>query len=267
MTGAGDSPNAAGRSLFVDYRLTRDHRLRDRLFEAHRDIAEFFVRRYSGRGVPVDDLRQVAHLTLVRAIERFDPEQNVEFSTFAGRTIEGELKRYFRDRTWTVRPPRRAQELHLAVRRTAEELSQRFGRLPSVHEIAAELAEPLEAVLDAIEVGLAHNTASFDQPDAGDERPSVVREGEVMAHADPGFEQVDRRLVVQELLDHLSDRDRIVLELRFFDNLTQEEIAGRLGISQSYLSRILRRVLIDLRDDVVDRMADDDIDDVVGFED
>ena len=132
--------------LFREYRRTGDRRVRNRLVEEHLTVPDYYVRRYSGRGVPHDDLRQVALLTMLRSIDRFDPDLGIEFGTFASRTIEGELKRYFRDRTWAVRPPRRAQELHLELRRAEEELTQRLGRSPTVAELADELEQHLDVV-------------------------------------------------------------------------------------------------------------------------
>ena len=139
-------------------------RVRNQLVEEHRRFAEHYVRRYANRGVSVDDLRQTALLALVQAADRFDPARGIEFTTFAGATIDGTLKRYFRDRTWSVRPPRRKQELHLKVRRAEEDLSQRLGRHPTVHELAGELGEGVDHVLEALEASSAHNAVSIDAP-------------------------------------------------------------------------------------------------------
>jgi RNA polymerase sigma-B factor len=235
--------------LFGEYRRTGDRRIRNQLVEIHRDVAEYYIKRYSRRGVSSEDLRQVALLTILRAVDRFDPDQGVEFSTFASRTIEGELKRYFRDRTWTVRPPRRAQELHLALRRAEEELAQRFGRSPTVVELAAELGDSVDHVLEAMEAGVAHQATSLDQSPAGtEESDGAALADRVLAHHDTGYAHVDRQLIIRDLLETLDERDRMVIELRFFENRTQEEIAEQIGVSQSYLSRILRRVLLDLRE-------------------
>jgi RNA polymerase sigma-B factor len=246
--------------LFRAYQSTGERRFRNEIVELHRDVAEYYIKRYSRRGVPADDLRQVALLTVVRAVDRFDLAQGVEFSTFASRTIEGELKRYFRDKTWTVRPPRRAQELHLALRRAEEEMAQRMGRSPTVEELAVELDETVDHVLEAMEAGVAHQGASLDQPAGGNnDADGAVLAERVLAHHDVGFAHVDRQLVVREVLDTLDERDRRIIELRFFENRTQEEIADVIGVSQSYLSRILRRVLLDLRKKLD---AESEIDDI-----
>lgn len=232
--------------LFAEFRRTGDLAVRNRLVEEHRDLAEYFVRRYSHRGVPPDDLRQLALMGIIHAVDRFDPEVGVAFSTFASRTVEGELKRYFRDRTWSVRPPRRVQELHLELRRADEDLGQRLGRSPTVRELAAEIQASEDQVLEALEAGTAHQAASLDQP-AGGEDADAPRSERLVSPVDPGYGQADLAIIVQELLSELPERERTVVYLRFFENLTQPEIAERVGISQSYLSRLLRRTFVELR--------------------
>jgi RNA polymerase sigma-B factor len=241
-------------SRFRQYRRTGDRRIRNRLVEENQGLVEYYVKRYSRRGVATDDLRQLALLAIVQASERFDPELGIAFSTFAGRTIEGELKRYFRDRTWSVRPPRRSQELHLRLRITEEELAQTLGRSPTVFELARELDETEDHVLEAMEAGIAHQATSLDQP-----APSESgRAGSdwALGDLDDGFELTEDRMVIRALLDELPDRERTVLYLRFFERMSQPEIADRIGVSQSYLSRILRRALLELRE----RAAADAID-------
>jgi RNA polymerase sigma-B factor len=235
-------------ALFARYADTGDRRFRNELVESHRHVADFYVKRYSRSGVDADDLRQVALLSIVRAVDRFDPARGVEFATFASRTVEGELKRYFRDRTWAVRPPRRSQELHLSLRRAEEELEQRLGRSPTAAELAGELGETVDHVLEAMEAGRAHHRTSLDQavPGADDDEGPTFSD-RVLAHHEAGFGQVDRQVIISRLLGDLDERDRQIIQLRFFENRTQQDIALELGVSQSYLSRILRRVLLDLR--------------------
>lgn len=237
---------AAVASTFVEYRETGDRRLRNVLVERHLHSVDYFVRRYSHKGVPDDDLRQVALLALIHAVERFDPEMGVGFGTFASRTIEGEIKRYFRDRTWSVRPPRRAQELHLALRRADDELNQVLGRPPTVAELADAVDASVDHVLEALEAGTAHQATSLDQPQGGEDEGGAI--GDRLLGTDAhGYVDVDQQIVVRELLATLAPREREIVRLRFFENLSQPEIAARVGVSQSYLSRILRRTLVDLR--------------------
>jgi RNA polymerase sigma-B factor len=244
---------------FVEYRRTGDRALRNQLVEDNRHVADYLVRRYARRGVPEEDLRQISLLAVIAAVERFDPTLDVAFATFAGRTIEGELKRYLRDRTWMVRPPRRAQELHLELRQADEELTQRLGRSPTVAELAAAVDESEDHVLEALEAGVAHQASSLDQPAPGSEDEGRALGERVLVSHDTGFGDVESRQVVEELMEALDERDREVIRLRFFENLTQPEIAERMGVSQSYLSRIIRRILVDLRD-VLEEGDEDDPD-------
>jgi RNA polymerase sigma-B factor len=245
--GMHDEPTAAEvDAWFREHRRTEDRALRNRLVEHHRHLADYFVRRYSHRGVPADDLRQIALLAIVHAVQRFDPENGASFSTFAGRTIDGELKRWFRDRTWAIRPPRRTQELHLELRRADEELSHRLGRAPTVPELAAHLGVDVDQVLEALEAGGSYQWVSWEAP-AGDEE-GAVRSERVLAQAEGGYASTDHRMLIADLLDALPEREREIVELRFFEELSQPEIAERVGVSRSYLSRVLRRTLIELRE-------------------
>jgi len=241
---------------FVEYRRTGDRRTRNELVEQHRHTVEYFVGHYARRGVSEDDLRQVALLALIHAVERFDPVRGVGFGTFASRTIEGELKRYFRDRTWSVRPPRRAQELHLALRRADEEALQRLGRTPTIAELAAEVDASVDHVLEALEAGTAHRAASLDQPQGADDESGAIGD-RLLGVGERGYVDIDQQLVVRQLLAGLPEREREIMRLRFFDNLSQPEIAARVGVSQSYLSRVIRRTLVDLRDRLTEDSAPD----------
>lgn len=229
-----------------EYRRTGDREMRNRVLEAHLDIADHFARRYGRRGVPEEDLRQIGVVAMLRAVDRFEPEQGVTFATFAGRTVEGELKRWFRDRSWAVRPPRRAQELHLEVRRAVEELSHRIGRSPTVAELAREVGADEDEVLEALEAGAAHRATSLDAPAAPDDDRTVG--DRALGSIDGGYGQVDARLTMEEALSGLPEREQEILRLRFYDRLSQPEIAERIGVSQSYLSRLLRRTLASLRE-------------------
>ncbi len=242
---SGPAPGgSATLERFREYQRTGDRRLRNELVEQYLQVADHYAARYASRGVPVEDLRQTALLAMIRAVDRFDPEAGVEFSTFASRTVDGELKRWFRDRAWAVRPPRAAQERHLALRRFEDELTQRLGRSPTVEELGEVLGESVDHVLEALEAGAARTATTLARPVPGED----VNSGEeVLPTDDVGFGRVDQRLLVGELLDRLPERDRTVIELRFFEQLGQEQIAQRIGVSQSYLSRLLRRILLDLR--------------------
>lgn len=249
----GDPPGAAGdevAALVRRYHETGDRRARNDIVERHRALADGAARRFRGRGIAEDDLRQTALLAMVRAVDRFDPDRGVSFATFAGRTMEGELKRALRDRSWTVRPPRAAQERYLALRRSEEELTHELGRAPTVAELAGALGVTVDEALEALEASGARSAGPLTRTDADGEEMELPG---VLANTDLGFAGVDDRLLVEELLDGLDDRSREVIELRFFERLGQEEIAERVGVSQSYLSRMLRKILVDLREQLHDR--------------
>ncbi|QXC61522.1 sigma-70 family RNA polymerase sigma factor [Aquihabitans sp. G128] len=233
--------------LFRRYRETGDRRVRNDIVERHRHLADRYARRYRARGIPVEDLRQTALLAMVRAVDRFDPDQGVTFATFASRTMDGELKRALRDKAWAVRPPRAAQERHLALRKREEELTHSLGRAPTVTELAKALDVTIDEVLEAIEAGGARTAGGITRTN---DDGAVVEADDLLSVGETGYGRVDDRMLVAELLEQLGEREREVIRLRFFERLGQEEIAQRVGVSQSYLSRLLRRILLDLREKV-----------------
>jgi RNA polymerase sigma-B factor len=233
--------------LFRRYAATADRRVRNDIVEEHRHLADRFARRYRARGIPVEDLRQTALLAMVRAVDRFDPDQGVTFATFASRTMDGELKRALRDRAWAVRPPRAAQERHLALRKREEELTHQLGRAPTVSELAEVLGVTIDEVLEAVEAGGARTAGGITRTN---DDGAVVEADDLLAVGETGYDRVDDRMLVADLIDQLGEREREVIRLRFFERLGQEEIAQRVGVSQSYLSRLLRRILLDLRNKV-----------------
>jgi RNA polymerase sigma-B factor len=233
------------RAKFEDYKRSGDRRARNELIEAHRPLATHLARRYANRGEPLDDLVQVAFVGMLKAVERFDPERGLEFSTFATATVDGELKRHFRDKTWSVRVPRRSQELHLRLAPTVALLTQRLGHAPRIPEIAHELGISEEEVLEAIEVGGAYRSASLDA--AGSEGRDSIGLAERLGTLDGNFDLAEHRVVIERALEALPERERMIIRLRFFDDLTQSEIAEHVGVSQMHVSRLLARSLADLR--------------------
>jgi len=223
--------------------------LRNRIVESHMDVADHHVARFSrSAGVTAEDLRQTALLAMIRAVDRFDPSFGTTFRTFASRTIEGELKRFLRDRSWAVRPPRSAQEMHLRVRQVTDELAQRLTRPPTVAEVATEMGVDVDSVLHGMEAGRARSAAGLDMPTSDDgEGSTPLRE---LASTEPGYASVEDRVVLREAVEHLDDRERQVLRLRFVDDLTQPEIAEVVGLSQSYVSRLLRSGIEHLRSEL-----------------
>ena len=232
------------RQKFREYAQSRDRGLRDDLITAHMGLAEYLARRFTNRGEPLDDLVQVAALGLLKAVDRFDPERGLEFSTYATPTIVGELKRHFRDKGWAVRVPRRVQELHLRLAGVVGLLSQELGRSPTIGEIAQAAGVSEEEVLEAIEAGHAYRFTSLDAPSGNDDETSLAAG---LGAEDKGLVDSEHRVALSPLIAQFPPRERMILHLRFFEGLTQSEIAGRLGISQMHVSRLLARALAQLR--------------------
>lgn len=233
------------RRKFAEFAESRDPGLRDELIEAHLGLAEYLARRFGNRGEPLDDLVQVASVGLLKAVDRFDPERAVEFSTYATHTIVGELKRHFRDKGWAVRAPRRMQELYLRLGKIVGTLSQELGRSPTIQELALEAQVSEEEVLEALEAGQAYRFASLDAPSPGDEDGDSM--GAHLGSEDSGMIDAEHRASLSPLIAKLPQREQTILHLRFFEGLTQSEIASRLGISQMHVSRLLARSLAQLR--------------------
>ena len=245
MTSGPDAEIPPVEDLFEVYRSSGDRSVRNRLVEAHRGLAASIANDYRGRGVELDDLIQIAMLGTLKAVERFDPDRGIPFSSFASRTVNGEIKRYFRDRTWAVRPPRSAQERHLDLRRARSGLSTQLGRAPTVAELAAQMGISTDEVLDALEAGAAYRATSLDARRPGDDDTTPLAER--LSTGEAPSRPVEMRVLVDQLLDTLPAREATIMRLRFYEDMTQSEIAERLGISQMHVSRLMRRCLDDLR--------------------
>jgi RNA polymerase sigma-B factor len=243
-----DGQGARLDALFEAYRASGDRAVRNELVEAHRGLAAAIANDYRGRGVELDDLVQIAMLGTLKAVERFDPARGIPFSSFASRTVNGEIKRYFRDRTWAVRPPRGAQERHLDLRRARTALATTLGRPPTVAELAADLDVPTDEVLDTLEAGAAYRATSLDARRPNDDDSGTTTLADRLTGGDVPSRPVELRVLVDQLLETLPEREATILRLRFYDELTQSEIAERLGISQMHVSRLMRRCLDHLRE-------------------
>ncbi|WP_282701899.1 RNA polymerase sigma factor SigF [Streptomyces sp. CC219B] len=241
---------SGARAMFVELRGLKDGspeyaELRNQLVRMHLPLVEHLARRFRNRGEPLDDLTQVATIGLIKSVDRFDPDRGVEFSTYATPTVVGEIKRHFRDKGWAVRVPRRLQELRLALTTATAELSQLHGRSPTVHELAEKLAISEEEVLEGLESANAYSTLSLDVPDTDDESPAVA---DTLGAEDEALEGVEYRESLKPLLEDLPPREKRILLLRFFGNMTQSQIAQEVGISQMHVSRLLARTLAQLRE-------------------
>ncbi|MFC4002027.1 SigB/SigF/SigG family RNA polymerase sigma factor [Prauserella oleivorans] len=218
--------------------------LREEIITRCLPLAEHIARRFSGRGETRDDLLQVARLGLLNAIDRFDPARGTEFVAFAVPTIMGEVRRHFRDASWAVRVPRRLKELHLALSQTSGRLAQRLGRAPTPSELAAELGLGLEQVQEGLVAGNAYQSVSMDAAHSDD---GTLPLAETVGEDDADLEHVEYHESLQPLLAELPERERRVLILRFYGNMTQTQIAERVGVSQMHVSRLLARTLAYLR--------------------
>jgi RNA polymerase sigma-B factor len=230
---------------FAELRRTGDRRLRNALVESHRDLAMRAARRFANRGEPLDDLVQVAMVGLLKSVERFAPGRGLAFTSFAMPTITGEIKRHFRDKTWSIRVPRRTQETRLALGPVSERLQQDLGRPPTVNELAEALSVTTDDVIEALEAGTAYRPASISAPAPGSDGGS--RQIESTLGSDP-TDRMNEDLAISQLIAKLPERERTILQLRFFEDMTQSEIAARLDISQMHVSRLLRRTLLELRE-------------------
>jgi len=218
--------------------------LRARAIEAWLPLAHHLARRYAGRGEPVDDLTQVAMVGLIKAVDRYEAGRGVDFPGFAVPTVLGEIKRHFRDRTWSIRVPRRLQELRLAIGGANNTLAQQLGRSPTVADIARHLGISEEEVVEGLEGARAYSATSLSAP-VGDESGTEL--GDTMGSDDAGYALTDFRVSLGPAMAVLDDRERRILSMRFHGNLTQVQIATQLGISQMHVSRLITRSLAKLR--------------------
>lgn len=242
LRGTGGIGALSNDELFVAWQQHGDRQARDQLAERFLPLARKLARRYSGAREPFDDLLQVASLGLVKAIDRYDLERGTAFSSFAVPTILGELKRYFRDLGWAVHVPRGAQERAVKVEEARQTLSARTNRAPTVPELAEYLEFSIEDVLDALETSRAHHASSLDAPyDDGEGESGTMVES--FGDLDPSLQSADERVTIGVAARQLPEREREVIVLRFVHDMTQTQIADRIGVSQMQVSRILRRAI------------------------
>jgi RNA polymerase sigma-B factor len=244
---SGPERTREDRELFLRHQRDRDPAAREALVQRFMPLARQLARRYQRADEPIEDLVQVAALGLIKAIDRFSPEREVAFSSYAVPTILGELKRHFRDRTWAVRVPRDLQELALKVDRTVSEMSRESHRSPSVGEIAQRVGASEEQVLEALEASCAYRATSFDAPRPGGADEGGDTLGDATGHMDTGFDLAEDRATLDRLMQTIGPREREVLRLRFVEDMTQAEIGERIGVSQMQISRLIRQSLTRLR--------------------
>lgn len=237
------------RELFRRFKEEGDMDAREKLVMSHLNLVRFIANKFKNRGEPIDDLIQVGYLGLLKAIDRFDPSRGLEFTTFATPTIMGEIKRHFRDKGWSVRVPRRLQELSAKVNQATDTLTSQLQRSPTIAEIADYLDATVDEVLEAMESSSAYSSVSLEAPSGAvdDDTPSVI---DRYATEDSDLAFTDDRIIIEEALASFSPRERDVIEMRFLKGMTQIEIAEKLGISQVQVSRLLRRTLKKIQDKI-----------------
>lgn len=247
-SGVAEWDKTRTRELFYRYKERGDERAREQLVMNHLNLVRYLAAKFKNRGEPIEDLVQVGTIGLIKAIDRFDPSRGLEFTTYATPTIMGEIKRHFRDKGWSVRVPRRLQELSAKITQVSEELTRELQRSPSVAEIAERAGASVEDVLEAMESSSAYSSVPLEGGADNDEDTSSVIDR--FATEDSDLSSSDDRMVLEEAIRDFSAREKEIIRLRFEEGLTQVEIAKRLGVSQVQVSRLLRRTLARLHDKI-----------------
>ncbi|MHB1001415.1 MAG: RNA polymerase sigma factor SigF [Armatimonadota bacterium] len=235
-------------SLFLRYAETRDTKIRDCLVIMHQNLVRFLAGKFMNRGEPIEDLVQVGTIGLINAIDRFDPGRGTKFSTYATPTIVGEIRRHFRDKAWSLKVPRRLQELNLSANKAVESLSQKLGRSPTIQEIAQTVQASEEETLEAIELGNAYDTVSLDTklPYEGESTPLSL--AEFIGDIDGSLDNLEKYGDLNQAMDCLDHRERSIIYLRFFKDMSQTEVAKKLNISQMHVSRLQQKALKRLKE-------------------
>jgi RNA polymerase sigma-B factor len=224
--------------------------LRGKLVTGYLPVVQHIARRFAGRGEPVDDLEQAGTVGLLNAVDRFEPDRGIDFLSYAVPTITGEVRRHFRDQAWSMRVPRRLKDLNVTLSAAMSQMSQTLGRAPNAPELAEHLGISKEEVLEALEASNAYRSGSLDEMLVDD--PDSGKVSDLLGEADAALEQVEYQQTLAPLLEKLPQRERTIIKLRFFGNLTQSQIAEHVGISQMHVSRLLAKTLVQLRGDVGD---------------
>ncbi len=238
-------------ALFVELgdRATPEERrlvCREQLVQLHLPLVDHCARRFANRGEPLDDLVQVGTIGLIKSVDRFDIDRGVEFSTYATPTIIGEIKRYFRDKGWAIRVPRRLQELRMSISSVTGDLSQELGRSPTPREIAEKIGVGVEQVMEGLESANAYSTLSLDAGESNEDGGSMSML-DTLGMDDAALDHVEIRESIKPLIEQLPSREKKILLLRFFGGMTQSQIAAEIGVSQMHVSRLLNRTLEELR--------------------
>lgn len=239
--------DAVAEALFREYARTRDGHVRDQLIAMHQNLVRFLAGKFANRGEPLDDLVQVGTIGLINAVDRYDADRGNKFSTYATPTIVGEIRRYFRDKAWSLKVPRRLQELNLAANKAVDILSVKFGRSPTIPEIAAAIGASEEETLEAIELGNAYDTVSLDSRMSTESESAPMTLAEFVGGEDETLTALQQYGDLAAAIESLEEREKAIIQLRFFKDLSQAEVAKKLNISQMHVSRLQHRALDNLK--------------------
>jgi len=233
--------------LFREYARTRDARAREQLIAMHQNLVRFLAGKFANRGEPLEDLVQVGTIGLVNAVDRYDADRGNKFSTYATPTIVGEIRRYFRDKAWSLKVPRRLQELNQAANKAVDVLAVKLGRSPTVAEIARAIGATEEETLEAIELGNAYDTVSLDSRMSTESESAPMTLAEFVGGEDQALTSLQEYGDLTAAIEALEERERAIIQLRFFNDLSQAEVAKNLNISQMHVSRLQHRALTNLK--------------------
>jgi RNA polymerase sigma-B factor len=247
LSSGSGSTDAEAEALFRQYARRKDEHVRERLVAMHQNLVRFLAGKFANRGEPLEDLVQVGTIGLINAVDRYDAERGTKFSTYATPTIVGEIRRYFRDKAWSLKVPRRLQELNQAANKAVDTLSVRLGRSPTIAEIAQAIGANEEETLEAMELGNAYDTVSLDSRMSTESESAPMTLAEFVGGEDENLNALQRYGDLTAALDSLDEREQVIITLRFFKDMSQAEVAKRLNISQMHVSRLQHRALSNLK--------------------
>jgi len=233
--------------LFREYARTKDQRVRDQLIAMHQNLVRFLAGKFANRGEPLEDLVQVGLIGLVNAVDRYDADRGNKFSTYATPTIVGEIRRYFRDKAWSLKVPRRLQELNQAANKAVDNLAVKLGRSPTIPEIARAIGATEEETLEAIELGNAYDTVSLDSRMSSESDSAPMTLAEFVGGEDETLVALQKYGDLTAAIESLDEREKAIIVLRFFQDMSQAEVAKKLNISQMHVSRLQHRALENLK--------------------
>lgn len=234
--------------LFRQYARDHNPSTRDRLILRHQNLVHYLAGKFANRGIPLEDLAQVGMIGLINAVDRFDPDRGLQFSTYATPTILGEIRRHFRDKGWSLKVPRRLQELNIAAAKAAEQIGAALGRSPTIQEVATKIGASEEETLEAIELGNAYETVALDAPMQAQGESAPLTLAEFLGEEDESLQKIDSYGDLRQAIDSLDPREKAIIYYRFFKDLSQTQVAKRLNISQMHVSRLQHKAMKKLKE-------------------